>query len=67
MRRETSAPIEAFEGPPSEEKRAFTNEILRRSLLFDSGPLEDEEIDAASAALFRSLEEDDANAAAGEK
>jgi hypothetical protein len=33
--------------------------VLRRSLPFDSGPLEDEEIGAASAALFESLEEED--------
>jgi hypothetical protein len=29
--------------------------VLRRSLPFDSGPLEDEEIGAASAALFDCL------------
>jgi len=30
-----------------ERRRAFTHEVLRRSLPFDSGPLEDEEIGAA--------------------
>ncbi len=44
--------IEAFQALPAEEKRAFADEVLRRSLPFDSGPLENEEIGAASAALF---------------
>jgi len=61
MSRDTQALLEAFEHLPAEEKRAFTEELLRRSLPFDSGPLEDEEIGAASAALFRSLEEKDAD------
>ena len=59
MSSETQALLEAFEHLPSEEKRAFTQEVLRRSLPFDSGPLDDEELGAASAALFASLEEDD--------
>jgi hypothetical protein len=59
--RDTQALLEAFEHLPAEEKRAFTEELLRRSLPFDSGPLEDEEIGAASAALFASLEEKDAD------
>jgi len=61
MSRDTQALLEAFEHLPAEEKRAFTEELLRRSLPFDSGPLEDEEIGAASAALFESLEEKDAD------
>ena len=56
--------LEAFEHLPPEEKRAFAEEILRRSLPFDSGHLADEEIDAASAALFKSLDEEDADTAA---
>ncbi len=59
MSRETEALLEAFEHLPAEEKRAFTGEVLRRSLPFDSGPIEDEEIEAASAALFQSFERDD--------
>jgi hypothetical protein len=59
MSRDTQALLEAFEHLPAEEKRAFTEELLRRSLPFDSGPLEDEEIGAASTALFASLEEKD--------
>jgi hypothetical protein len=52
MSRDTEALLDAFEHLPVEEKRAFAGEVLRRSLPFDSGPLEDEEIGAASAALF---------------
>jgi hypothetical protein len=64
MSRESQALLEAFEHLPAEEKRALTDEILRRSLPFDSGPLTDEEIGAAAAALFESLDEEDANPAA---
>lgn len=60
MSGETQALLEAFEHLPAKEKRLFTEEVLRRSLPFDSGPLADEEIGAASAALFDSLEEKDA-------
>ena len=56
MSRDTEALLDAFEHLPVEEKRAFTHEVLRRSLPFDSGRLEDEEIGIASAALFESLE-----------
>jgi len=55
MSRDTEALLDAFEQLPAEEKRAFTQEVLRRSQPFDSGPLEDEEIGAASAALFDCL------------
>lgn len=60
MSRETQNLLEAFEDLPAEEKRAFTTELLRRSLPFDSGPLEDDEITAASAALFEYLDQEDA-------
>jgi hypothetical protein len=59
MSRETKALLEAFEHLPAEEKRAFTDEVLRRSLPFDSGPLADEEIGAASVALWESLEDEE--------
>ena len=49
MSRDTEALLDAFEHLPVEERRAFTQEVLRRSRPFDSGPLEDEEIGAASA------------------
>lgn len=61
MSRKSTALLEAYEALPTEEKRAFADEVLRRSLPFDSGPLENEEIGAASAALFESLEEEDAD------
>jgi len=38
-RRDTQALLEAFEHLAAEEKRAFTEEVLRRSLPFDSAPL----------------------------
>jgi hypothetical protein len=63
MSSDTQALLEAFEHLPVQEKRAFTEEVLRRSLPFESGPLEDEEIGGASAALFESLEEEDGDPA----
>jgi hypothetical protein len=62
MTRETAALLEAFETLPAGEKRAFTEEVLRRSLPFDSGPLTDEDVADASSALFESLDEEDAGA-----
>ena len=62
MSTETTALLEAFEALPIDEKRAFAYEVLRRSLPFDSGPLEDEEIDIAAVALFEALEKEDADA-----
>jgi integrase/recombinase XerD len=56
MSRETQILLEAFEQPPAEEKRVFTEEVR---LPFDSGPLADEEIGAASNALFQSLDEEE--------
>ena len=64
MSPETSALLEAFETLSANEKRAFTEEVLRRSLPFDSGPLSDTEIGAASDALFESLDQEDAGARA---
>jgi hypothetical protein len=63
MSRETQLLLEAFEHLPASEKRAFTEEVQRRSLPFDSGPLADEEIGAASAALFEFLGDEDADTA----
>jgi hypothetical protein len=64
MSRDTQALLEAFEHLPAEEKRAFTDEVLRRSLPFDSGPLADEEVGIASDALWQSLDEEDGDTAA---
>jgi hypothetical protein len=60
MSRESQALLEAFEHLPPGEKCALADEILRRVLPFDSGPLADEEIGAAAAVLFQSLDEEDA-------
>lgn len=64
MSRNTQTLLDAFEQLPADEKRTFTDEILRRSLPWESGPLSDEEIGAASEALFAALDEEDGNAAA---
>jgi len=61
MTGKTRALLDEFEHLPPEEKRAFTAEVLRRSLPFDSGPISDEEVGAASSALFESLDREDAN------
>jgi hypothetical protein len=60
MNGETTALLDAFEHLPIAEKRAFTEEVLRRSLPFDSGPLGDEDIGIVSSGLFRCLDEQDA-------
>ena len=64
MSRQTQALLDAFDQLPAEEKRVFTEEVLRRSLPFDSGTLADEEIGAASDALWQSLDEEDGDAPA---
>jgi hypothetical protein len=65
MSRDTQVLLDAFEQLPTDEKRTFADEILRRLMPWDSGPLVDEEIGAASDALFVGLEgEDDADPAA---
>lgn len=63
MSRETQALLDAFDHLPAEEKRSFTEEVLRRSLPFDSGSIEDEEIGFASSALFDSLDSNDDHSA----
>ena len=57
MTRQTEELLEAFDQLPEEERRIFTQEVLRRVLPFESGPLTDEAIGAASDALFKSLDE----------
>jgi hypothetical protein len=64
MSRDTQTLLEAFEQLPADEKRAFADQILRRLLPWDSGPLADEEIGAASDALFAAFAEDDVDPAA---
>jgi hypothetical protein len=64
MSRETEGLLDRFEHLPAEEKRAFTTEVLRRSLPFDSGATDDDEIAGASSALFESLDEEHGDSAA---
>ena len=58
----TAQILEAFEALSEVEKRVFTVEFLRRSVPFDSGPLDDEETAQAADELFAILdaEENDA-------
>ncbi len=56
---QTAELLEAFEALPDEEKRALAQELLRRSLPCDSGPLEDAEIARASDDLFAALEHEE--------
>ncbi len=58
----TARLLEVFEELPDNEKRILAQEVLRPSLPFDSGPIEDAEIAQSSDALFARLE-DDENAA----
>lgn len=60
-RRQTSQLPEAFEALPTEEKRAFTAEFLRRAIPFDSGPLDDEETARAAEDLFGMLDSEEAD------
>jgi hypothetical protein len=57
--RDTQALLDAFEHLPAEKKRAFAEEVRRRSLPFDSGSLADEDIGAASDRLWQSLDEEE--------
>ena len=56
MSEQTNQLLEAFEALPEEEKRVFTVEFLRRTVPFDSGPLDDEETSVAADQLFSGLE-----------
>ena len=56
MSKETAALLEAFEALPAGDKRAFTAELLKRTLPFDSGPLEDVEVAHTGRDLFIMLD-----------
>jgi len=56
MSRETAELLEAFEALPEDEKRIFTAELMRRTVPFDSGPLNDEETAHAADQLLTLLE-----------
>jgi hypothetical protein len=59
MSRDAEAVLQAFDVLRNEDKRAVAEEVLRRSMPFDSGAIEDAEIGAASIALFESLSRED--------
>jgi hypothetical protein len=51
--------IAGFESLPAEEKQAVAKEILRRLRLFDSGPLDDNEVAHAGDQLAAMLEDEE--------
>lgn len=55
MSGQTAQLLDAFEALPDDEKRAFTVELLRRVVPFDSGPLDDSETADAADQLLVSL------------
>ena len=56
MSRQTSQLLEAFESLPPEEQRIFTAEFLRKTIPFDSGPLDDSETARAGDDLLSLLD-----------
>ena len=54
--------MEAFDALPAEEKRVFTAEFLRKTIPFDSGPLDDQETADAADSLFAMLDADENDA-----
>ena len=62
MSGQTRQLLEAFDALAAEEKRIFTAELLRKTIPFDSGPLDDLETADAADSLFAMLdaEENDA-------
>ena len=56
MGRQVTEILEAIEALAPEERRVFTAEFLRRSVPFDSGPLDDEETAHAADQLFALLD-----------
>jgi len=59
MSRQTTQLLEAFEALPEEEKRIFTAEFLRRTIPFDSGPLDDQETAQAADELMALIDTED--------
>ena len=62
MGSQTTELLNAFEALPDEEKRAFTAELLRRAIPFESGPLDDEETAHAGDQLFALLDAEEQEA-----
>jgi hypothetical protein len=56
MSGQTRQLLEAFDALPAEEKRVFTAEFLRKTIPFDSGPLDDQETADAADSLFAMLD-----------
>ena len=56
MSSQTALLLESFEALPEDENRVFTVEFLRRSVPFDSGPLNDSETADIADQLLASLE-----------
>ena len=54
--------MEAFDALPAEEKRVFTAAFLRKTIPFDSGPLDDQETTDAADSLFATLDADENDA-----
>ena len=65
MSRQTAELLQAFEALPPEEKQLFTVELLRRTVPFDSGPLDDTETFLAADELFAALDAEENDAQAG--
>ena len=61
MSEQTAQLLDAFEALPSDDKRAFAVEIMRRTreLPFDSGPITDEEIGEAGKVIFALLDQEE--------
>ena len=62
MSGQTRQLLEAFDALPAEEKRVFTAEFLRKTIPFDSGPLDDQETADAADSLFAMLDLDENDA-----
>ena len=48
--------LNSFDALPLSDRQQFASEVLRRTIPFDSGPLDDEEIALAGDALFQELD-----------
>jgi hypothetical protein len=59
MSSQTRELLEAFDALPAEEKRVFTAEFLRKTIPFDSGPLDDQETADAADSLFAMIDADE--------
>ena len=67
MSEQTLQLLDAFDALPSDDKRTFVVEIMRRAreLPFDSGPIADEKIGEAGKAVYALLDPEENAARAG--